>query len=115
MFGVVVVAVHRKPSWQPGSLSIVFEYALVAYSVLAVAIAAILKGRVAQEPELQRRSSMLLLGWALGESAALGGTLIYFVNGQAQWYALGLLAMLASFVLLSPAAVSPDADRLGVG
>ena len=110
LFGAVVLFVHRQPNWKPGVLPIAVSYAVVPYAILAVWIAAVLKGRVRQEPDPQRRASLLVIGWALGEGAALIGLIIFYVTGQAQWYGFGLLAMVISFALLSPSAASPTAD-----
>ncbi len=109
MFGAVILVVHRQPNWTPGTLPDAADYALVADAILAVSIAAVLKGRVRREPDQQRRASMLLVGWAVGESAALFGAVIFYVTGQIQWYGLGLLAMVSAFVMLSPSAAAPTA------
>lgn len=110
LFGVVVLFVHRQPNWKPGVLPIAVLYALVAYSILAVSIAAVLKGRVGRERDQQRRASMLLVGWAVGEGPALLGVVIFYITGQVQWYGYGLLAMVSSFVMLLPGAASATAD-----
>jgi hypothetical protein len=107
MFGAVVLVAHRKPNWKPGVLPDAVDYALVAYAILAVSIAAVLKGRVGREPDPQRRPTLLLAGWVVGESAALFGVMIFYITGQGQWYGLGLLAMVSAFVMLSPGAASP--------
>jgi len=112
MFGAVVLVVHRQPNWKPGALPTAVLYALVTYAILAVAIAVVLKGRMVRERDPQRRASLLLIGWVVGESAALIGVVIFYINGQAQWYGLGLLAMVSSFAMLSPGAASPTVDSL---
>lgn len=112
LFGAVVLFVHRQPNWKPGVLPIAVLYVLVAYSILAVSIAAVLKGRVGRERDPQRRASLLLVGWAVGEGAALIGVVIFYITGLAQWYGLGLLAMVSSFAMLSPGAASPAAGSL---
>lgn len=104
MFGAVILIVHRQPSWKPGAFPPVVEYALVAVAIFAVSIAVLLKGRVGRERDPERRASLLLIGWAIGEGAGLLGAVIFFITGQGQWYAFGLLAMACSFVLLSPGA-----------
>jgi len=83
MFGAVVLIVHRQPNWKPGAIPAAVPYALVAYSILAVLIATMLKGRVARERDPHRRGPMLLIGWVVGESAALIGVVIFYINGQA--------------------------------
>ena len=112
LFGAVVLFVHRQPNWKPGVLPITVLYVLVAYSILAVSIAAVLKGRVGRERDPQRRGPLLLIGWVVGESAALIGVVIFYINGQAQWYGLGLLAMVSAYAILSPGAVLPTTGSL---
>jgi len=112
IFGAVVLVVHRQPNWKPGAIPNALPYALVAYSILAVFIATVLKGRVGREPDRQRRGPLLIMGWAVGESAALFGVMIFYINGQAQWYGLGLLAMVSALAILSPGAALPTAGSL---
>ena len=100
MFGAVILFVHRQPSRKPGVLPSAIGYALLAYAIVAVLVARAMRGRVLREPEPQRRASLLLIGWAVGEGAALLGAVIFFVTGQGQWYLLGLLAMLTVFAFL---------------
>jgi hypothetical protein len=100
MFGAVALFVHRQPSWKPGMVPSAIGYALLAYAIVAVSIARAMRGRVLREPDPQRRASLLIIGWAVGEGAALFGAVIFFVTGQGQWYLLGLLAMLGVFAFL---------------
>lgn len=110
MFGAVVLVVHRQPNWKPGVLPDAVYYALVACAILAVSVAVVLKGRVGREPDQQRRATLLITGWAVGEGAALIGVMIFYITGQAQWYGLGLLAMVSAFVMLSPGAAAQTVD-----
>jgi uncharacterized membrane protein len=112
LFGAVVLVVHRQPNWKPGVVPTAVVYGLVAYAILAVSIAAVLKGRVGRERDPQRRASLILVGWVVGEAAALIGVVIFHITGQAQWYGLGLLAMAISFAMLSLGAASPTAGSL---
>jgi len=107
MFGAVTVIVHRQPSWKPEALPIALVYALVAFTIVAVSVAAVLKGRVARESDPERRAGLLIIGWAVGEGAGLLGAVIFYLTGQGEWYALGLLAMASAFVLLPAGATSP--------
>ena len=100
MFGAVTLFVHRQPGWKPGTLPSAIGYALLAYAIVALSIARAMRGRVLREPDPQRRASLLIIGWAVGEGAALSGAVIFFVTGQGQWYLLGLLAMLGVFAFL---------------
>lgn len=111
LFGAVILIVHRQPSWTPRPLPSAMDYALIACAIGAVSVAVLLKGRVTRESDPERRASLLIVGWSLGESAGLFGAVIFFITGQGQWYAFGLLAMACAFVLL-PIGTRPDAARL---
>jgi hypothetical protein len=100
MFGAVILIVHRQPSWRPGVLPSAVGYALVACTIVAVSVALLLKGRVGQERDPERRAGLLVIGWSVGEAAGLFGAVIFFLTGQWQWYALGLLAMVCAFAVL---------------
>lgn len=106
IFGGVVTFVHR-PGRAPGAIPAAVEYALIAYAILVVSVAVILKGRVGRTAEPERRAALLIIGWAIGESAALFGGVILSLTGQVQWYALGFLAMVCTFALLPIGAAMP--------
>ena len=113
MFGAIILFLHRQPTWTPGALAPAITYAMVAYTIVAVSIVVLLKGRVGHEPDPQRRASLTIAGWAACEGAGLFGAVIFFLTGQGQWYALGVLAMVCAFVLLPPDAATPSAASLG--
>lgn len=115
MLGAFFLYAHQRPSWEPAVVPSAIQYAMVAFTVCAVAIAALLKGRVERDPDPDHRAGMLVAGWSVCEGAGLSGAVIFFYTGQWQLYALGLLAMVCSFVLLSPSAVSSAAGGADPG
>jgi hypothetical protein len=52
--------------------------------------------RSAQEraPAYERRASLTIMAWALGESAAIMGGVYWFLSGSAGLYAVGLAVFL---------------------
>jgi hypothetical protein len=101
MFGAVIVFVHRQPTWSPAtSLPAALRYAQVAVAIASVGVAFVLRGRAAAEMDMAKRNSLVLTGWSVAEGAALLGGVIFFLTPEWQWYALGLVAMLATFRLL---------------
>ena len=100
LFGAVSLFVHRQPGWRAATLPPAVDYALLAISVIALSVAVPMRRRVLREPDPQRRVSLLITGWAVGQAAGLVGTVIFYVTGQGQWYLLGLLAMAGSFAVL---------------
>jgi hypothetical protein len=101
LFGAVAWIVHQQARWTPAAgLPAAIRFVQVALAVSAVFAALVIRGRVAAETDPVKRNSLLLTGWAVGEGSALLGGVIFLLTPEWQWYALGLLAMLASFRLL---------------
>ena len=100
MFGAAILFVHGQPGWKPMMLPVGVYYALAAVALAALPITMAFKRRAARESDPQRRVSMLISGWAVGEGVGLFGAAIFFITGQSQWYLLGLLAMAYVFTTL---------------
>ena len=58
-----------------------------------------MRGRVARAPDGLERNSGLIQLWAIGEAPALFGGVLFLLTNEPQWYGLGLLVMLTTFVL----------------
>ena len=73
----------------------------IGYAVWGGAIAAIFAVRAlfARATDAGRRANLTIIGWALGESPALYGGVIYFLSGDWQLYIAGLVAMLTTFAI----------------
>jgi hypothetical protein len=93
MFGGVSLFLHTQPGWKPVTLPLGVYYALAALALAAVPIAMVFKRRAMSESDPQRRVSMLMSGWAVGEGVGLFGGVTFFLTGNSQWYLLGLLAL----------------------
>lgn len=102
LFGAVTVFVHTQPNWKAVALPAAANYAVIAMAFIAVAVAGTLRARVARETIPQRKFSLLLTGWSVGEVAGLCGAVIFFVTGQSEWFLVGLLGMAVSFMMLRP-------------
>jgi hypothetical protein len=100
LLGAVTLFIHTQSTWKPTVLSPGVGFALVAFVVAAVAIAAMMRGRIMGESDPARRASLLVTGWAIGEGAGLFGGVVFLLSGQAQWYLIGVLATLGAFALL---------------
>ncbi len=81
-------------SVQPAAL----RNAQVALSVLAMVAVLAMRGRVAHADGLERNNGLIQL-WVIGEAPALFGGVLFLLTNESQWYGLGLLVMLATFVL----------------
>jgi hypothetical protein len=51
-----------------------------------------------------RASQLHIVGWALGESVALFGAVVWFLTGTPAWYVPGLTFLVLSFLVFRPAA-----------
>lgn len=99
-FGAVVYYLQRGQDWQPADASSlsVLRMALLSAWVVAALLLLILRLRLSRLAEPAGRS-LLMVGWAIGEGAALFGGVYYMLSGDPQWFIIGLFIMLASFIL----------------
>jgi hypothetical protein len=72
---------------------------------IAVAVAAavgifVVRTMARRASDASRRARLSIVGWALGEGAALYGGVYYFLTGQLGGYMIGLMILLASFVFI---------------
>jgi hypothetical protein len=83
----------------PAALA-VFRVLVPALCLGAIAVATVLRGRVARERDAAKRDSLRMIAWAVGEGTALMGGVYYFKLGDPKLYVLGVVAMLATFIIL---------------
>ena len=99
-FGAVIWFVHRiRPNTFPPQ-PMALRYASLAASVLSVVVVLAMRGGVKAMNDGPERNSKVLMLWAFGEAPALFGGVLFLLTSEAQWYALGLLAMLTAYVLV---------------
>ena len=100
-FGTVIWFLRRD-----GSPPLLGEAAdtlrLVGMVVGAVAVVgiAVFRTLASRAPEGGQRAAYSIVGWALGEAAALYGGVYYFLAGRPLGYMLGLMLLLAAFVFI---------------
>lgn len=75
------------------------RYVLWAFVAIAAAGALMLRGKAETAPP-ERRGLYLIVGWALGEAAALFGVVQYMGGGNAASMGLGLMTFVFTLVLL---------------
>lgn len=75
------------------------RYVLWGFVALAAAGALLLRGK-AETAAPERRGTYLIVGWALGEAAALFGIVQYMGGGNAASMGLGLMTFVFTLVLL---------------
>ena len=99
-FGGVAWFVHRTGTFPIRPAQAQVTYAQVGVSILAVAFAFVTRGQANRMPDGAERNTKILSAWAFGEGAALFGGVLFLLSNEAQWYGLGLLAMLTAYVLV---------------
>ncbi len=81
-----------------GSLEIL-RYLLWAAVAITAAATLFLKPRV-EAAEPKQKGQLIIIGWSIGEGAALLGTIIHFAGGPVSSLAIGVLAFVYALVLL---------------
>src|SRR5262249_52322095 len=99
-FGAVVWFIHRGGKFPIRPAEAALTYAQLGFSVVAVVYAFVMRGGIRQMPDGPARNSKILTVWAVGEAAALFGGVLFLLSNEAQSYGVGLLAMLAAYVLV---------------
>ena len=83
----------------PGALR-VLRLVGPALSVGAVAASLFLRAAIARTRDPARVASLRVIAWAAGEAAALFGGVYWMLSGDSSRYLIGLIAMLATFVVV---------------
>ena len=88
-----------RPGADPAAFDL-FRVIVPALCLGAITVAAVLRGLVARERDAQKRTSLSVVGWAMGAGAALAGGVYYLNLGDPKLYVFGVVAMLATFIIL---------------
>ena len=99
-FGVVVWFIHRAGTFPVRPPQAPLTYAQLFVCVGAVVFALAMRGGIRLMGDGPERNSKILSVWACGEGAALFGGVLFLLSNETQSYALGLLSMLTTYVLV---------------
>lgn len=99
MFGGVTYFLHHQGAWHAEGVPDGFKYFPVLAVVAAMGGMAVLRPIWARATDVPRRASLTVIGWAIGEGAALAGAVYYFLSDDAQWYITGMLVLILAFFL----------------
>lgn len=88
-----------QPSLNFGEGISSLRYLLWAFLAIAVVGASLIRPRLESAPE-ERKAQYLIIGWALGEAAALFGIVMFMGGGGLGPLSLGLMTFVFTLVLL---------------
>jgi len=103
ILGVAALLVHRTGAAPATLASIDFGLIRLIFVAIFSMIALLLivlrsaHGRVSDD---QRRTNLVIMAWALGESAAIMGGVYWFLTGRAGLYGAGLAVFLLSLLTI---------------
>jgi hypothetical protein len=100
LFGGVSWFLTRAPDWtapEPGVAGQLTGIARIVWVIAGVSLT-ILFLKFRDSTNAARASSVAILSWALGETLALLGGVVFFLTAAAAWYIAGLLALVLTFV-----------------
>lgn len=104
LFGGVSWFLTRTPDWtapEPGVANQLTGVARVAW-VAAGAALLVLFLKFRDYTNAARASSVAILSWALGETLALLGGVVFFLTSAPGWYVAGVIALTLTFVAFPP-------------
>lgn len=100
LFGGVSWFLTRNPEWsapEPGMAEQLAGIARITWIVVGIALVVMfLKFR--DSTSAARASSVAILAWALGETLALLGGVVFFLTALPGWYVAGVVALTLTFV-----------------
>lgn len=100
LFGGVSWFLTRSPDFsapEPGVAGQLTGIARIVWVIVGVALT-ILFLKFRASTNAARASSVAILSWALGETLALLGGVVFFLTAAAGWYIAGVIALTLTFV-----------------
>jgi hypothetical protein len=100
LFGGVSWFLTQSPDWtapEPGIADQLTRVARIAWIVVGVALVVMFM-KFRDPTDVARASSVAILAWALGETLALLGGVVYFLTSMPGWYVAGVVALTLTFV-----------------
>ena len=109
-FGAVAFAVQRASTSQIGTAATVAVFRALAIGLLALGAGAlvVLRSRIGDVTDPAKQRTLCIVGYALCESPALAGGVIWMMGGGPLFYGLGLGLLIAAVTLLAPPSEDPS-------
>lgn len=100
IFGAVTWFLHRQPGYvSPGDIP-PFRIALSGVMMLALGGIVAVRFILSRATEAMKIIQLRLVGWSMGEMAALAGGVYYLLTDNPQLFVMGLFVLLASFIVV---------------
>jgi hypothetical protein len=100
IFGGIVFYLTSQEGGSAPETADALQMANIVLLVLAAIGILFIQRRHAAEPDPARRSTLNIAGWAMGEATAMFGGVHFMLVGNPIPYLVGLVMMVASFVLV---------------
>lgn len=102
MFGAVAWYVTRQGpvSELPEQTTRYLSFVLMGLAVASLAALTVVRGVTANSKDYARRSTLTVVGWALGEAPALLGGVLYLLTGSPVPFITGLFVLLVGFLMI---------------
>jgi len=105
LFGAVCWYIVRQRGGGPVSGVDTSAFAILRYMVpvlgfAALSVAIAIRVAISRTRDEAKRNSLRIVGWAVGEGAALAGGIYYMEIGDPRLYLIGTTAMLATFIVV---------------
>jgi hypothetical protein len=104
LFGGVSWFLHRTPEWvraDPATATKLTGMVPIVWGIAVLGLAFLfIRHRAASNPS--QTSTLSILAWALGESVALFGGVVFFMTAEAVWYVAGVVVLAITFVAFPP-------------
>ena len=100
LFGGVSWFLTNTPDWsapEPGVVDQLKRVAKVAW-IVALAALSFMYAKYRDSDHPARAGSIAIMAWALGETLALLGGVIFFLTSISGWYVAGVIALTLTFV-----------------
>ena len=104
LFGGVSWFLHRTPEWTPAEPAVASQLSTVGLVIwVAAAVGLVfLFTRFRDAPNPAQASMLAILGWALGETVALFGGVVFFLTARTTWFVAGIVALAIALVAFPP-------------
>lgn len=104
LFGGVSWFLHQTPDWTPADPAVTAKLGTMGgiVGVIATLGLVFLYTRFRDAPSPAQASTFAILAWALGESVALFGGVVFFLTAAPTWYIVGVLLLTLTFVAFPP-------------